>query len=400
MGLGEAAIEQQIAAAQNAAGAEGDEDDGGVVATQPGFSPPGSPPSRRPPSAADPQPPPGSPPGSPPPSHNPYSHGAYTRAGSMEPAPLDVLEPAGPPPPRRPQPVQHHLSLMHVRGGKAAHDSPGTGAQPQPPYTYPQQPPQPPPPPADDPPPWSPTGPPGLHVMGSGASFIPDDLPDGPPPPESPPPPGPHQAAPPSFITPRGLPPGGPPPGAGLPRPLSGVAPNWRPSDLPPDDLPLGPPPDDLPDGPPPGHSPLQHQQSGHDVAMAIAANSASKQKRGGYRASAMLPEAPVVHSGYLEKRGKMMAGWQRRFCEIAGHYLRYYKDEHKEQLLATLDLRAVSLHQDALEQKAQGGSRVFSIVPDDGSKPMALRARDIESASQWLALLRSIKKGTPPMVL
>jgi hypothetical protein len=44
-----------------------------------------------------------------------------------------------------------------------------------------------------------------------------------------------------------------------------------------------------------------------------------------------MQVETVVVHAGYLAKRSKKMKRWQRRFFELRGHFLSYYKERHHD---------------------------------------------------------------------
>jgi hypothetical protein len=48
-----------------------------------------------------------------------------------------------------------------------------------------------------------------------------------------------------------------------------------------------------------------------------------------GDRRLTMQVETVVVHAGYLSKRSKKMKRWQRRFFELRGHFLSYYKERH-----------------------------------------------------------------------
>jgi hypothetical protein len=54
---------------------------------------------------------------------------------------------------------------------------------------------------------------------------------------------------------------------------------------------------------------------------------------------------APAVCCGYLEKRAHAWGvGWQRRYFEAAGNYLRYYKDDTKAALSAVINLGQVQV--------------------------------------------------------
>jgi hypothetical protein len=86
---------------------------------------------------------------------------------------------------------------------------------------------------------------------------------------------------------------------------------------------------------------------------------------------------------GFLQKKGKMLAGWQQRWFEAAGHYLRYYKDDRKDSMLAAIDLRAVCIEKDSkIEKSAQ-----FTIITPDSSK-IQLRAGTPLMAMEWANFL------------
>jgi hypothetical protein len=55
-----------------------------------------------------------------------------------------------------------------------------------------------------------------------------------------------------------------------------------------------------------------------------------------------MIAETGPVKTGYLHKKGKLLSGWQQRWFEATGHYLRYYKAENRESMLAAIDLLQV----------------------------------------------------------
>ena len=55
-----------------------------------------------------------------------------------------------------------------------------------------------------------------------------------------------------------------------------------------------------------------------------------------------------LLHSGYLEKQsgGAMLKKWQSRYFELAGHYLKYYKNKETKSddgLKGTIDVRDIS---------------------------------------------------------
>jgi hypothetical protein len=43
--------------------------------------------------------------------------------------------------------------------------------------------------------------------------------------------------------------------------------------------------------------------------------------------------------SGYLHKKSRG-GSWQKRFFDVNGHYLNYYKDKSKSALLASVDCK------------------------------------------------------------
>lgn len=54
-----------------------------------------------------------------------------------------------------------------------------------------------------------------------------------------------------------------------------------------------------------------------------------------------MTAEYGTLRAGYLEKRSaSLVGGWQKRWFEAVGNYLRYYKNDKKVSILAALDLR------------------------------------------------------------
>ena len=58
-----------------------------------------------------------------------------------------------------------------------------------------------------------------------------------------------------------------------------------------------------------------------------------------------MQPPTDFVCAGFLEKSASsVLSRWQRRFFVASGHYLRYYRDETEEHLLAAVDLSSVAV--------------------------------------------------------
>ena len=61
---------------------------------------------------------------------------------------------------------------------------------------------------------------------------------------------------------------------------------------------------------------------------------------KSGFRNSVF--EAPVIMEGWLKKHSTgMIKRWQKRYFTIAGHYMKYYEDEAKDEktLKGTIDI-------------------------------------------------------------
>ena len=81
----------------------------------------------------------------------------------------------------------------------------------------------------------------------------------------------------------------------------------------------------------------------------------------------------------YLEKKGKMMSGWQKRWFVSSGHYLTYYKNEQKKELLCSIDLEQV----DVIQPNGMATHGMFQIQVK-GGKLMNLRAPTGMEAVAW----------------
>ena len=73
------------------------------------------------------------------------------------------------------------------------------------------------------------------------------------------------------------------------------------------------------------------------------ASNKPGVTKRRDFRQSVMASTG-ALYCGYLDKLSKFGV-WQRRFFETSGHYLRYYPDERRSELLAAVDLQVLERH-------------------------------------------------------
>jgi hypothetical protein len=80
-----------------------------------------------------------------------------------------------------------------------------------------------------------------------------------------------------------------------------------------------------------------------------------------------------------LEKKGKMMSGWQKRWFVSSGHYLTYYKNEQKKELLCSIDLEQV----DVIQPNGMATQGMFQIQVK-GGKLMNLRAPTGMEAVAW----------------
>eukprot|EP01036_Dinobryon_divergens_P024322 gene24322-32759_t len=101
-------------------------------------------------------------------------------------------------------------------------------------------------------------------------------------------------------------------------------------------------------------------------------------------------PHVEATLSGYLQKKTRE-GKWQKRWFEVNGIYLTYYKSKKMEKLLAALslaqvgDICVISAADDA--EKMDG---LFSI--ELNTRIYVLRAASDEDAAQWVAVLNKIK--------
>ena len=111
-----------------------------------------------------------------------------------------------------------------------------------------------------------------------------------------------------------------------------------------------------------------------------------ARTKRRNYRASVHVPKH-VACEGYLQKRSKQ-GRWQKRYFQLVGHYLKYYKDEHK---LNDANLRAAT---DVLLTHVDhtNGSNKFEVRLPEG-KPMVLQAPSALEAMKWVQTILSTQE-------
>ena len=138
----------------------------------------------------------------------------------------------------------------------------------------------------------------------------------------------------------------------------------------------------------------LNRAGAGGDAAAAAAAAAAEAEaappttvtKRANYRASVFQPSHAVTCSGWLDKKGKMLAGWQRRWFQVAGHYLTYRSSESETDLKASVDLANVTV------DEVSAGSPIFHLRGSaDGKVLMTLRASNGAEAELWAGAMREV---------
>ena len=129
----------------------------------------------------------------------------------------------------------------------------------------------------------------------------------------------------------------------------------------------------------------LNRAGGGNDaVAAAAAAEAAAAPpstvtkggKRANYRASVFQPSHAVTCSGWLDKKGKMLAGWQRRWFQVAGHYLTYRSSESETDLKASVDLANVTVDEVA------AGSPIFHLRGAADGKVLLVVASTVTTPS------------------
>jgi hypothetical protein len=93
-------------------------------------------------------------------------------------------------------------------------------------------------------------------------------------------------------------------------------------------------------------------------------------------------------YEGYLEKDGRNGA-WQKRYFEVVGQNLKYYKDYKKASLLAAIDLGKIEIELDGMVLR----------VKLSASKAMQLRAESAEDTQKWMEVIdRARKLGDQPI--
>ena len=122
-----------------------------------------------------------------------------------------------------------------------------------------------------------------------------------------------------------------------------------------------------------------------------MSANTAPLVKRSGFRRSVYASnyEPSSYKRGWLEKHAsaKLVASrWQRRWFVLENRYLRYYKEDGEQSLLAAVDLRLATVD-------ASGGGSDFALHLDSGERVL-LRAASADEASGWLAAIVAVQAG------
>mmetsp|Transcript_18469 Transcript_18469/g.31065 ORF Transcript_18469/g.31065 Transcript_18469/m.31065 type:complete len:183 (+) Transcript_18469:32-580(+) len=104
--------------------------------------------------------------------------------------------------------------------------------------------------------------------------------------------------------------------------------------------------------------------------------------------------ETSIHHSGYLQKKtsnGK----WQRRFFEINGSYLTYYKNQNMTKLLAAMsipEVGAIKMVDNAYnENDGEDIESQFMIELQD--RQYFLRAPSSTDAKEWVKALKQVKE-------
>jgi hypothetical protein len=113
---------------------------------------------------------------------------------------------------------------------------------------------------------------------------------------------------------------------------------------------------------------------------QAVLAAAIVKRGRGSWRRSVFDASTGVIKKGYLDKKGKGLFSWQRRFFSASGHHLRYFTGDDEQDLLATIDLTGVTITCEIKTSKDAASSRSSLINLRAGDKDMKLRA---ENASE-----------------
>lgn len=102
------------------------------------------------------------------------------------------------------------------------------------------------------------------------------------------------------------------------------------------------------------------------------------------------LPLEAFAHSGYLFKKSSAGA-WQRRFFEVNGSYLCYYKTQKMSKLLAAINIPHVGQIRLLGEvQDALGTGYVFEMDLKD--RQYQLRAESLAEARKWVDVLCALR--------
>lgn len=107
------------------------------------------------------------------------------------------------------------------------------------------------------------------------------------------------------------------------------------------------------------------------------------------------LPLEAFAHSGYLFKKSSSGA-WQRRFFEVNGSYLCYYKTHKMTKLLAAINVPHVGqIRMQGEVQDALGTGFVFEIDLKD--RQYQLRAESFAEAKKWVDMLCALRDSVSP---
>lgn len=91
--------------------------------------------------------------------------------------------------------------------------------------------------------------------------------------------------------------------------------------------------------------------------------------------------------AGYLYKKSTN-GDWQRRYFEINGYYLTYYKTQKMTKLLAALSIPQVG----AIKLLGESGDQNAEIQIDLKDRQYILRADSIEDARRWVECLIDVR--------
>jgi hypothetical protein len=96
--------------------------------------------------------------------------------------------------------------------------------------------------------------------------------------------------------------------------------------------------------------------------------------------------------AGYMEKKatGSLRTRWQKRYFEASGHYLKYFSDDKKTELLAAIDLRMVTVPPDA---QVTGSSYTFALDETETKTIFEFRTKHPEEAERWVMELGELQK-------